>query len=71
MNIVYYEDEYCFYPFILRKTPEFQDKTIYLSGSLPKLGNWDPKNAIKMDEETRNDEEFFSKYIEVKKNETI
>ena len=62
-------EDYCNYPFILRKTPEFQDKTIYLSGSLPKLGNWDPKNAIKMDEETRNDEEFFSKYIEVKKNE--
>ena len=62
-------EDYCNYPFILRKTPEYQDKTIYLSGSLPKLGNWDPKNAIKMDEEIRNDEEFFSKYIEVNKNE--
>jgi len=62
-------EDFCNYPFILRKTPEYQDKDIYLSGSLPKLGNWDPKFAIKMNEEIRNGEEFFSKYIEVKKNE--
>ena len=68
-QLININEDYCNYPFILRKTPEYQDKTIYLSGSLPKLGNWDPKNAIKMDEEIRNEEEFFSKYIEVKKNE--
>jgi len=61
--------EYCYYPFILRKTPQFQNKTIYLSGSLPKLGSWDPLRAIKMDEESRNGEEFFSKYIDVLKND--
>ena len=61
--------EYCYYPFILRKTPELQNKKIYLSGSLPKLGNWDPLRAIKMDEEYRNGEEFFSKYIEVLKSD--
>ena len=63
------DDDYCYYPFILRKVPELRDKTIYLCGSLPKLGSWDPLRAIKMDEENRNGEEFFSKYIEVHKNE--
>ena len=62
-------DDYCYYPFILRKMPELQNKILYLSGSLPKLGNWDPFRAIKMDEENRNGEEFFSKYIEVQKSE--
>ena len=63
------KDDYCYYPFILRKTPELQNKDIYLSGSLPKLGNWDPLRAIKLDEENRNGEEFFSKYIEVLRDE--
>ena len=63
------KDDYCYYPFILRKTPELQNKSIYLSGSLPKLGNWDPLRAIKLDEESRNGEEFFSKYIEVLRDE--
>ena len=62
-------DDYCYYPFILRKTPELNDKTIYLCGSLPKLGSWDSLRAIKMEEENRNGEIFFSKYIEVQKNE--
>ena len=63
------DDDYCYFPFILRKTPELNYKTIYLCGSLPKLGSWDPLRAIKMEEENRNGEEFFSKYIEVQKNE--
>ena len=63
------KDDYCYYPFILRKTPELQNKTIFLSGSLPKLGSWDPLRAIKLDEESRNGEEFFSKYIEVLRDE--
>ena len=63
------DDDYCYYPFILRKIPELKGKTIYLCGSLPKLGSWDPLRAIKMEEENRNGEEFFSKYIEVQKNE--
>ena len=63
------DDDYCYYPFILRKSPELEGKTIYLSGSLPKLGSWDPFRAIKMDIEKRNKEEFFSKYIEVEKKE--
>ena len=63
------DNDYCYYPFILRKKPELKNKTIYLCGSMPKLGSWDPLRAIKMDEEYRNGEEFFSKYIEVQKNE--
>ena len=63
------DDDYCFYPFIMRKTPELKDKTLYLTGSIPKLGTWDPLRAIKMDEEERNGEKFFTKYIEVYKKE--
>ena len=63
------DEEYCYYPFILRKRPEINNKVIYLTGSLPKLGNWDPLRAIKMNQEKRNGEEFFSKYIEVQRNE--
>ena len=63
------DDDYCYFPFILRKTPELRNKIIYLCGSLSKLGNWNVFRAIKMDEENRNGEEFYSKYIEVEKNE--
>ena len=63
------EEEYCYYPFILRKRPEISNKILYLTGSLPKLGSWDPLRAIKMNEEKRNGEEFFSKYIEVQRSE--
>ena len=63
------DDDFCFYPFIMRKTPELKDKTLYLSGSMPKLGSWDPLRAIKMEEEGRNGEIFFTKYIEIYKKE--
>ena len=64
-----YDDDYCFYPFILRKTPDLKNKVLYLLGSIPKLGVWDPMRAIKMDEEERNGEQFFTKYIEIYKRE--
>ena len=63
------EEDFCFYPFILRKTDELKNKTLYLSGSIPKLGTWDPLRAIKMDEEERNGEIFYTKYIEIYKRE--
>ena len=63
------DDDFCFYPFIMRKTPELKDKTLYLTGSIPKLGSWDPLRAIKMEEEGRNGEIFFTKYIEIYKKE--
>ena len=63
------DEDFCFYPFIIRKTPELKNKVLYLSGSIPKLGAWDPIRAIKMDEEERNGEEFYTKYIEIYKRE--
>ena len=57
------------YPFLLRKLPEYEDNQIYLIGSLPSLGNWDLRFAIPMNEEMRNDQIFYTKYIDVKKNE--
>ena len=48
----------CVYPFILRKKPEYGDITMYLTGSLPQLGNFNPKLGIPMDEEIRNNQNF-------------
>ena len=59
----------CNYAFILRKLPKYGDSTIYLTGSIKKLGNWDIKYAIPMDEEIRNNQFFYTKYINIKKNE--
>ena len=59
----------CVYPFILRKKPEYGDITMYLTGSLPQLGNFNPKLGIPMDEEIRNNQIFFTKYIDIKKEE--
>ena len=63
------DEEYCYYPFILRQTPELKNKSLYLVGSSPILGAWDPLRAIKMDEEERNGEIFFSKYLEINRKE--
>ena len=59
----------CVYPFILRKKPEYGDITMYLIGSLPQLGNFNPKFAIPMDEEIRNNIIFYTKYIDIKREE--
>ena len=59
----------CVYPFILRKKPEYGNRTMFLSGSLPQLGNFNPKYAIPMDEENRNNQIFYTKYIDIKKEE--
>ena len=59
----------CVYPFILRKKPEYGDITMYLTGSLPQLGNFNPKLAIPMDEEMRNNQIFYTKYIDIKREE--
>ena len=63
------DEEYCYYPFILRQTPELKNKSLYLVGSSPILGAWDPLRAIKMDGEERNGEIFFSKYLEINRKE--
>ena len=59
----------CVYPFILRKKPEYGDHTMYLIGSLPQLGNFNPKLAIPMDEEIRNNQIFYTKYIDIRREE--
>ena len=59
----------CVYPFILRKKPEYGDSTMYLTGSLPQLGNFNPKLAIPMDEENRNNQIFYTKYIDIRREE--
>ena len=59
----------CVYPFILRKKEEYGNCTMYLVGSLPQLGGFNPKLAIPMDEEIRNDEVFFTKYIDIRRED--
>ena len=59
----------CIYPFILRKKPEYGDRTMYLCGSLPQLGNFNPNYAIPMDQENRNNQIFYTKYIDIKREE--
>jgi endonuclease/exonuclease/phosphatase family metal-dependent hydrolase len=59
----------CVYPFILRKKKEYEDATMYLTGSLPQLGKFNPKNAIPMDEEDRNGIIFYTKYIDIRRED--
>ena len=59
----------CVYPFILRKKEEYGDATMYLTGSLPILGNFNPKLAIPMDIEIRNDIVFYTKYLDIKRDD--
>ena len=59
----------CVYPFILRKKTEYGDITMYLTGSLPQLGNFNPKYAIPMDEEIRNNQIFYTKYLDIKRED--
>ncbi len=62
-------DRQIYYPFILRKLPEYGDSAIYLCGSLPQLAEWDTSKAPQMDEEIRNGELFYTKYVPVKRNQ--
>ena len=59
----------CCYAFIIRKLPEYENATIYLVGSIKQLGNWDIHYAIPMDEEIRNEQHFYTKYMDIKKND--
>ena len=62
-------DRQIYYPFILRKKEEYGNSTMYLVGSLPQLGGFNPKLAIPMDEEIRNDEVFYTKYIDIRRED--
>ena len=55
----------CLYHFIHRKKPEYGDWPMYVLGNIPQLGNNNIKDAIKMDEEERNGQKFYSKYVPV------
>ena len=57
------------YPFILSKTPEYDNCKMYLVGSIPKLGNWNYNSAIPMDEEIKNSQPFYTKYLDINKDE--
>ena len=59
----------CLYPFITKKLPEYEGQKLYLCGSLPQLGGWNIRLAISMDEELRNGQIFYSKYINIKKDQ--
>lgn len=59
----------CVYAFILRKREEYGDRTMYLIGSLPQLGNFNPKFALPMNEEIRNNQIFYTKYVDIRREE--
>ena len=57
------------YPFILPKTSEYDNCKMYLVGSIPKLGNWNYNSGIQMDEEIKNNQPFYTKYLEINEEE--
>ena len=58
-------ENFCYYPFILRKLPEHENYPMYVVGSIPQIGNWDTTKALLMDEEIRNNETFYTKYVRI------
>ena len=54
------------YPFILPKSFEYGKSKMYLTGSIPELGNWNTKEAIPMDEELKNSQLFYTKNLDIK-----
>ena len=57
------------YTFILPKSFEYDNSKMYLSGSIPLLGNWNKDSAIQMDEEIKNGQQFYIKYIDINKED--
>ena len=57
------------YPFILPSSPEYENCKMYIVGSIPALGNWNHNLAIPMDEEIKNGQKYFTKYLEIKEND--
>ena len=56
----------CLYHFIHRQKQEYGNWPMYVVGNIPQLGNDNIKKAVKMDEEERNGQKFYSKYVPVK-----
>ena len=44
------------YSFVLPKSFEYENNIMYLTGSIPVLGNWKQNEAIQMDEEIKNNQ---------------
>ena len=65
----FHKENNILYPFILRKLPEYGDSPMYLCGSLPQIGQWDTSKALQMDEEVRNDQLYYTKYVPVKRKD--
>ena len=63
------EKNECTFPFLLRKIADYENYPMYLTGSIKKLGEWKAQNGLNMDEELRNDKIFYSKYVDLHKDE--
>ena len=59
----------CKYAFILPKSPEYGNCTMYLTGSIPQIGKWNERQAIQMDEEIKNGQVFYTKYLDINKDD--
>ena len=59
----------CKYAFILPKSPEYGNCTMYISGSIPQMGSWNERQAIQMDEEIKNGQVFYTKYLDINKDD--
>lgn len=59
----------CKYAFILPKSPEYGSCTMYLTGSIPQIGSWNERQAIQMDEEMKNGQMFYTKYLDINKDD--
>ena len=57
------------YSFVLPKSFEHDNGIMYLSGSIPALGKWKQTSAIQMDEEIKNNQLFYTKYIDIDKED--
>ena len=57
------------YSFVLPKSFEYENNIMYLTGSIPVLGNWKQNEAIQMDEEIKNNQLFYTKNIEIDKED--
>ena len=57
------------YAFILPKSFRYENNPMFLVGSIPQLGNWNPNISIPMEEELKNNQIFYTKYLEIKKED--
>ena len=63
------EKNKCRYSFVLPKPQEVDNGVVYLAGSIPLLGNWNKNTAIPMDEELKNGQIYYTKYLDINKDD--